>query len=1072
MTSADQISSLAASPDALLRFDDFYSLDVTSDYFSQFGTLIAKSKKKAKNKKDLEKLFVQTLKEITGKLFAENRISELEVFLTKDEESYESEDESRKYVLALALGEDWAEPIFRGPPSNTPEGKEFRNDFVDLAEIRKYADNSLCETVEWVKMNKNAHPDESEDFKKSIPQRWLEFIVYKKLMLPEGSLQHIAKAPAHWTSLIPRNQLPPSVVHNAFAKLGKMFREIKEVPLQIVGVNCVSGYYRNTEPIAYVPAPKIVGNAKKLLMKKLSVDSPVPPLQPTVDVYISLERSGKWGKVPVQIAAYKTLYYDVLAKEFAKQYKAVAVPQKDRILIKLDRIIFSVYIVHDEELERHQAENEQPQKLADPFTKHAHLAILTQKLHSIGTKFSAFAESVHLAKRFVAGAQLSNHFDPLVIELLVAYGFLNAAGRNSGNGPLTSLSGFLQFLKTLATFNFVQEPLFVDINENFNEESKQELRELFIKRRPVLPPIVLITPEDKSGIRLMAKKTEPFAAKRLIDLAKEKWNDLKGRLEEGKHVDLSRLCTTNSSIYDLKIQLDQNKATHFPKPVKSTQTRDKISKKCAFVIPVVDFDLSKRLVSEFEKHFGSKLMFFYDEFETEMIYGALRPNFKVPNVDLTLTNCSLRKRTGPKNEVNLQALAEDLQIIGQGIVKSITNAKGIQLAGAKTVKKALKRKADTGFELILFHWRCNKLFEMSAQTTKDPLRDMVITVTFQSIMAGSEPCKSEVRRDATVRDLKFIYQAKSGCPADMVRFTYNGRELSNDDETLEGFGMTTNCSVYVSTRVESGLIERTPPPSPGLFFAADILIPQNVEALSQMASIRDAIKNMTNIPNQSSIDKPPDLAKKGEGLWTPEKQMEHQITRSRMRDLLKRRKKVSARTPENFRDTGSLCSSVGMSPLASEPGTPRNELSKSSSLSDLSNLTPKSTASGTSVVEPMEKPVTEKEAKIFFDPAETARDLIVVHQDLYDPPRNREELAAIKKEVEKRRKTTCGLCRRRLPISQQTAICKCQLTFCERHKNPEDHRCNFDYKLSGRKKLVKDNPKVEGGGARKGKPEG
>ncbi|CAD5209795.1 unnamed protein product [Bursaphelenchus okinawaensis] len=691
----EELSILGENPEVFLQYDDLYSLNIGADYLSEFGVLIAKSKKKAKSKTDLEKIFAQTLQEMTYKLIGNNRVTKLDVFLTRNEDQLESEDNVRKYVVALSLGEDWADPLFRGPQSNTPEGKEFRSQFGDLSEIRKYADNSLCETVEWVKMNKNAYPEENEDILKSIPQRWLEFIVYKKLMVPEGSLSSVIKKPRQWTSLIPKSQLPPSFVHSAFAKLGKMFREVKDLPLAIVGVNCVSGHYRNTEPLQYCAAPKIVGSASKSAMKKLSTDenASILPLQQVVEVYTSLERNGKWGKVPTQIEAYKTLYYDTLSKELTKQFKCLTVPQKDRIIIKIDGVVFSMRVVHDEELEKQRIENENPQKVPESFTKHAHLAITAQKLHSISQKFSAFGEGVQLAKRFVAGAKLSNHFDPLAIELMVAYAFLNTKGRDEGNvKAMTPFSGFLQFLKLIATHNFVEQPLIIDMNENFLEETKTELIEQFKKRRPVLPPIVLITPEDKSGVRLMAKKTEPFAAKRLVELARRKWTELVERLAEGKHCDLRVFFTTKASIYDLKIQISSKRRTFYQVQKQLQQsTRDKVTKKCVLMVPVLEFDVTKRLLAKFETNFGSKVMFFYDEFETDKIFAALRPNFKAENVQLTLTNCPLKKKNLFTNEteVNLKALAEDLMILGQGTEEK---AKKSTKKDSKKTKKMKKEE--------------------------------------------------------------------------------------------------------------------------------------------------------------------------------------------------------------------------------------------------------------------------------------------------------------------------------------------------------------------------------------------
>lgn len=87
-------------------------------------------------------------------------------------------------------------------------------------------------------------------------------------------------------------------------------------------------------------------------------------------------------------------------------------------------------------------------------------------------------------------------------------------------------------------------------------------------------------------------------------------------------------------------------------------------------------------------------------------------------------------------------------------------------------------------------------------------------------------------------------------------------------------------------------------------------------------------------------------------MWTPEKQMEHELTRNRMKELIQRRKrmrqqatpKTATSTPSvssdahshiddhgskgshsptsgvSHGDNGSICGSVGRSPLGSEPG--------------------------------------------------------------------------------------------------------------------------------------------------------
>jgi len=38
--------------------------------------------------------------------------------------------------------------------------------------------------------------------------------------------------------------------------------------------------------------------------------------------------------------------------------------------------------------------------------------------------------------------------------------------------------------------------------------------------------------------------------------------------------------------------------------------------------------------------------------------------------------------------------------------------------------------------------------------------------------------------------------------------------------------------------------------------------------------------------------------------------------------------------------------------------------------------------------------------------------------------------------------------------------CKCSNTFCIRCRLPSDHKCNYDFKLEGKEKILKDNPVV------------
>ena len=51
----------------------------------------------------------------------------------------------------------------------------------------------------------------------------------------------------------------------------------------------------------------------------------------------------------------------------------------------------------------------------------------------------------------------------------------------------------------------------------------------------------------------------------------------------------------------------------------------------------------------------------------------------------------------------------------------------------------------------------------------------------------------------------------------------------------------------------------------------------------------------------------------------------------------------------------------------------------------------------------------------------------------------------------------CSFCKKKTLI---LISCRCGKDFCSKHKDPEIHKCNFDYKKLGRDKIEKENPKV------------
>lgn len=67
---------------------------------------------------------------------------------------------------------------------------------------------------------------------------------------------------------------------------------------------------------------------------------------------------------------------------------------------------------------------------------------------------------------------------------------------------------------------------------------------------------------------------------------------------------------------------------------------------------------------------------------------------------------------------------------------------------------------------------------------------------------------------------------------------------------------------------------------------------------------------------------------------------------------------------------------------------------------------------------------------------------------------------SIVKESVQTNKTRCWTCKRKVGI---TGIeCRCKFVFCGKHRYPDEHDCSFDFKQQHRRKLEKENQRVEG----------
>ncbi|KAI6242874.1 Maternal transcript 89Ba [Aphelenchoides fujianensis] len=439
-----------------------------------------------------------------------------------------------------------------------------------------------------------------------------------KAKITAESLEKFLEVPSEWRSLVPEEM-----------------RKISLLELPITGINCVSSYYRDTEEKA------------------------APPFIPTVKVLITLERNGKWGREPEIIAYYKMAAYVELAEKLGQKAGVNAIPKEDCVLLLMDGVVFKLVLVHDEEL-RLQFEaaaqfEAHPQEAA--FTRNAHDAVITRQLQGVAHRFNAFSETCQLVKRWLAASKLSGHFEDVALELLVARCFLKPSDPTVLNGehPESVVVAFYQFLHLLSSFDFVQQPLDVDINENFKPEDREEIRSKFRKNRPTTRAFGY----TRSG-------PEALVLCRVVKIAADSLAAIRKKIASKEGIKFQSLAVADRSAYDFVLRLRPDRCTRGIEAKEAEKGGKKPAGKLA--IPAVDLDVTHLTFRRLQEELGEFALFFFDHFRPEKIFVVLRKSFRSPTE--AAIKQAVHKLKADSTDL-LPAFVRRLEHVTEGIVKAV-----------------------------------------------------------------------------------------------------------------------------------------------------------------------------------------------------------------------------------------------------------------------------------------------------------------------------------------------------------------------------------------------------------------
>ncbi len=539
-----------------------------------------------------------------------------------------------------------------GPAADDKEkAAQFRKFWGSRAELRRFKDGSIIESVVW------EYPFEE---RQTIP----DHIVTHLLAHHFGIVPDIVRANQADALVSRSGDLASLHILNVFNDLAQKIRVLDGVPLAVNDVWALDAVLRCCAVFPPVENPFADGTAVAGTSRQsLAID----PIEFAVR-YVS---SSSW---PADKEAMKQLQHAFRLKtrqELARLFQIASVLQEDSLDILYKGFVFRMRLFVGKE--------------GGEYKKQLQLrSTHTSSILGFHMKHNAFGATARLCKRWLHAHLISSDKVPEeVVELTLVSVFQDFV-------PASPLTGFLRWLRLMATFPWDSEPLIVSINEAtaVAESAIAAARETLTGKKKTGPFIVSEQDATSNWTR-----SAPSGAvwKRAVTLARHALNQI---------VDLNRSPTSvfvsNFSDYDLVLNLSpltvpnywQNigQAMHSCAPISHVVPA---AKNLIWTVAarkyrrdnselLIGFSPVQSLVSELNSRFGLVAQFFFDENGGDRIGVVLkRSRIASPFAATNLSNLICSKPSAEKEmlEFNRDQFISAVRALAADMLLSISSKK-------------------------------------------------------------------------------------------------------------------------------------------------------------------------------------------------------------------------------------------------------------------------------------------------------------------------------------------------------------------------------------------------------------
>ncbi|RWS09066.1 Nucleolar protein 6-like protein [Dinothrombium tinctorium] len=582
--------------------------------------------------------------------------------------------------------------VDKGPSAEQEEAKDFKELWEEKSELRRFHDGTICEAVYW--------ESKTLSEKRLIIRNALFYLLKKKANLQHLQMNSFMIEHALYLKnmKIQDNQrygtgeeVMQNIISSSDALLKKI-RTLDGLPLDISKFQGISPAFRGADPFPPIGGdPSFLSHRDFKLIKENFVfnkDRLIKPprLISPLEVVIHMEITGKWPNDIGAIKRLKAAFYLELANQFKTKYNIVSKPQQEFIDIYHEGFVFRLILACYKELvllrsttteEGTVRRNES--KEADDFeTKIDTIPKLTSALHGVHLKYPAYNLACRLAKIWISSHLFTGHINEITVELIVAYVFCHPFPCSTPNSPV---AGFLRFLALIATHDWNNEPLIVNLNDELTTKQIEEIKEQFHKDRFNYPPMFVSSPYDKKTSQFTISSPITPVLRRLVAVAKASRKALNTGLDSSDTLNYQVIFSPPPDIYDVIIHLNPTQVSNFflaqnKKHLQKFEIKTLGQKTTANNMPIVDFNPLENYLSLLQETYNDIALFFYNKYGGTAVYVIWKPTAFEGKCDIKSSNfCKASEIAtaggSPRCDVNFEAVLEDFEVLGNGIVKEV-----------------------------------------------------------------------------------------------------------------------------------------------------------------------------------------------------------------------------------------------------------------------------------------------------------------------------------------------------------------------------------------------------------------